>query len=121
MDAARVFRERGKYKATSGEISAAASGKRNSAFGCSWWYEGQNPKDYIDRRVRQGITVGKSVVSSDGLVFNSLSDAARYLRENGYPKAKAYNISLAARGDMDYAYGRSWIFNVEDTEEEVCL
>lgn len=117
MNAAEDMRSRGEYKASSGDISSAAMGKTESACGCAWWYEGEEPKEYISRWIRQAVTTGKAVVSSDGMEFETLTYAANYLKDNGYPKAKAYNISLAARGDIRYAYGSSWEYKEKTMED----
>lgn len=69
MIAANAMRLRGEYKASSGDISSAANGNRHSACGCSWWYDGDDSKDYVSRWDRQSMTMGKLVMSSDGMIF----------------------------------------------------
>jgi hypothetical protein len=43
-----------------------------------------------------------------GQVFDSVSLAAKYLRENGWPKASHQPISSAVRMPLRTAYGFKW-------------
>lgn len=43
-----------------------------------------------------------------GVIFDCLQDAAKWLRENGRPKATQSNISSACTGNLKTAYGYRW-------------
>lgn len=51
-----------------------------------------------------------------GQVFASMSDAALWLRQNGWPKAIAAKICLACQGARTTAYGYAWAY----TERNAC-
>lgn len=42
------------------------------------------------------------------IIFNNLPEAARWLRENGYPKASGQNIHKCVHGLRNEAYGHTW-------------
>lgn len=44
------------------------------------------------------------------LTFGSFSDARKWLRDNGHPKAATPNLSLACRGKLKKAYGYTWLY-----------
>lgn len=52
----------------------------------------------------------RRVKSSLGEEFRSTSEAERWLRDNGYPKATAKAVSMVALGKRSFAYGRSWTY-----------
>lgn len=57
--------------------------------------------------------IGKSqkrtpVECSNGMVFESVMDAQRWLRLNGFPKAREGNVRSARDGRRNYAYGFTW-------------
>lgn len=55
------------------------------------------------------ITVEMTRLSDDFTMrFHSHREAARYLRENGFPRACHCNISVCCRGIRAYAYGAKW-------------
>jgi hypothetical protein len=49
-----------------------------------------------------------------GRPFFSCSEAARWLCENGHPKAERRSISRAAGGEMKSAYGYTWKFSKDE-------
>lgn len=52
----------------------------------------------------------KTVIRSDGVVFNSCREAARCLINDGFNNASHTNISAAARGKYKSAYGYGWAY-----------
>jgi len=63
---------------------------------------------------------GQSLTNGEIIMFNSIREASRWIRENTmYEKACHTNISKACRGKLDYIYGYKWfpeeefIFNSE--------
>lgn len=89
-------------------ISMCANGKINSAYGYSWWFTGNEEKEYISRYERSSISLGEPVIRSDGKIFSSAQDASRYMQKNGYPKADGWSIRQCCKGKQKTAYGYTW-------------
>jgi len=53
---------------------------------------------------------GVSVKSSCGMLFQSATYAAKWLMENGFPKAQNGNIIQNCKGKVKYAYGYKWSY-----------
>lgn len=54
----------------------------------------------------------KAVVCIDtGTRFDSIGDAVRWLRGNGHPSARDWNVGAVCRGERKVAYGLRWKFN----------
>lgn len=51
---------------------------------------------------------GKTVECSNGMTFEKLADAARWLKENGHPKASVQAIAKASSAKHRIAYGFGW-------------
>jgi hypothetical protein len=49
------------------------------------------------------------VATDKGEIFKSGKDAAKFLKENGYPTASRGNISSCINGKMKSCYGRKWV------------
>lgn len=82
------------------------------AYGYSWSYVGFPKKPaLVGRKVGANASrLVKSipVVSCRGEMFLSAADAARSMRDNGYPNAGQGNISRAIAQPNRSAYGRKW-------------
>ena len=83
-------------------ISAAANGKKGEAYGFAWWYEGDDAKEYVNHKKRMAASQMKKIERSDGVVYRSLTDAAKSV--NG----SIGNISVAARTCGLVRYGFTW-------------
>lgn len=59
----------------------------------------------------------KPVISSDGEVFSSVSNAARSLSKKMGTCISQGNISMCANGHRNNAYGRSWSYDITITPE----
>lgn len=59
----------------------------------------------------------KPVINSDGNVFSSLKEAAKFCRSNGYGKATESHISSCCNGGRHMAYGFSWSFEINKTPD----
>lgn len=70
-------------------------------------FVGVNNDERIEKLVE---AMAKPVVSSLGEYFVSVSDATRWLTENGHPSASATAISMCCRNIRSFAYGRAWSF-----------
>lgn len=108
-DAAKQLIAEGFKKALASVITVAANGKTESAYGYSWWRDGDSPKKYECRYDRASKTMGKAVIRSDGVTFQSLQKAANSVKDK-YPKASPVNISKVAHGERPVAYGYGWSF-----------
>lgn len=106
--AADWLNENGNPLALSGHVSACARGVRGSAYGYSWWYEGDDPKCYIPRYERLSITSSKGVSCSNGMIFRNTKKAEEWLKTQGFQKAHRSGIESAIRGDVLIAYGFTW-------------
>lgn len=58
---------------------------------------------------------GKPFSNSAGVRFDTRSEAVRWLKENGWPKASQGNLSSALNGTRDKAYGYEWKYECETT------
>jgi hypothetical protein len=65
-------------------------------------------KDKI--RQRQLAVVRDVVLCSSGKVFRCASDAEKWLRNNGFPKASNTAIGACCRGMRRSAYGFKWAY-----------
>lgn len=89
-------------------IYMCCTGRISSAHGYSWWYDGDDPKEYVAPADRRRTSRKRVIFCSNGMSFDCTSDAARWLRENGWPKASYIAINAALRGRNQSAYGLSW-------------
>lgn len=113
--AAEWLRLNGKPNARQGHISACARGERTAAYGLSWWYEGDSPKEYIPRYERLSDTSHKGVHCSNGMWFKTQKMAAAWVAENGNEKACQSAIGMACRGILKTAYGYEWKYGRRET------
>lgn len=90
--------------ASPGFISECCKGKYNAAYGFSWWNEGEQEKPHMTRGMAQMV----SVRCSNGMVFDSVSDAA--LWATGVKRKGTGRISEACRGVSKTAYGYEWSY-----------
>lgn len=113
------LRENGSHGARCAGISRAALGERKLAFGYAWSYTGvpmfdQDAAKEETRRLQSEAKRGKpaknvkAVRSSLGEEFSSAKLAAKWLRDNGYPKASNSAICAVINGRKKTAYGRTW-------------
>lgn len=113
-DAAFSMKKMGYLKAAGSQISECCSGNQKTAYGRAWSYESvpDHPKftgfDAIADACRRNYS--KKVFCSDGNVFPSASEAARYLRATGQPNASQGFISRSCRDPSCTAYGHRWSY-----------
>jgi len=107
-DAVRHMRNRG-IKTTSPTIHNAINGKCITAGGLRWGYV-ENDEIKIVDFVRK--TKFKKIQRSDGVLFNSLQEAAK---ETNKSPAAHKNISLCALGKTKTAYGYTWRYLDDST------
>ena len=58
---------------------------------------------------------GKPFSNSAGVRFDTHSEAVRWLKENGWPKASQGNLAAALSGSRSKAYGYEWQYECETT------
>ena len=102
-DAARIIGQRLGCTASQGNISMAARGERNEAYGYSWSYDTSSTPD-----APSGITASmKRIKCSNGMKFNSTMDATRWVK-SWRGKSSNQTITACARGITNTAYGFKW-------------
>jgi hypothetical protein len=62
------------------------------------------------RKTKEARGQTRPVACSNGMSFISTSSAARWLRENGYPKADCGNIVACCKGRYKHAHGYVWTY-----------
>ena len=86
-------------------LNAALSGKLKTCCGFSWSHnKGKIPK-FI-----QPNNLPKSIVCSNGMKFDSYTDAVKWLSNNGHPNACRSPIRYVCQGRRRKAYGFGWSF-----------
>src|SRR5699024_12031992 len=89
----------------SGPVVAVCRGRAKTAYGFRWKYKGSpapihQEKRGVKRRVRS--------IDIPGIVFDTVSDAVRYIAKTKNPKASSSSICKAASGKLKSAYGFRW-------------
>lgn len=111
VDASLWLRGLGHTKATSKRISACALGHSETAYGYAWSYNSvpEAPKmtwqELASSRKRE---VAKGVCCSNGMQFESVSEAILWLNSIGWTKASQGGMSSCLTGRTRTAYGYSW-------------
>lgn len=115
--AAKWMVDNGFPDATTGAISNAARGISKSSFGYSWWYEGDEPVEYICQSSRRRISLGRPVCCSNGMIFQSSVEAAAWVKSTGVMRVSRQSISNAANGVTSSSCGFSWWFVGDEPKE----
>lgn len=114
LDAEKHLRRNGFPKASLTAISKCASGIKHTAYGRAWSYLSPplHPvKTGGENRGQHNIRLfAKAVITNTGLQFPSVRHAARWLVENGYPRAAPVAISRSCKGISAFAYGFVWAY-----------
>lgn len=110
--AANFLKKNGYPKASHSAIQKVCKGRKHTAYGRAWSYDGFPPHpERVGNENRgewQKKHSGRPVVNSGGYYFLGMNAAARWLRENGHPKASRANISQCCNGKTKQAYGYNW-------------
>lgn len=108
--AALWMRENGYPMAAETAIGSAVRNSRRTAYGRTWWASNHQSRDLIQPRKLLALEQGKKIMRDDGMIFPSVSHAARYIaEEQGRPVTRA-NISNCANGRIKTSYGHKWRF-----------
>ena len=114
-DATRHLNLNGYPSAVGSNIGSCCNGRQSFAYGRAWSFFGipDHPAEtkWAEVNARKVMErCSKHVFSSKGEKFNSVADAVRHLRSNGYPSASQGTISRAVKmGSV--SYDRSWSFS----------
>jgi hypothetical protein len=104
IEAVSFLRSNGYPTASRGNISACINRKQKTAYGRTWCKHGEVPEPYVRLADRVGKAKSKPVVRSDGVSFQSASEAARCIG------GTQGNISMVCRGERTKAYGYGWAY-----------
>lgn len=108
--AVRWLRENGHPKAVAPNIATCCKGENVSAYGFSWSHVGRPEHPNLSPSQLTAKAISKPIGTTCGMSFESQTSAAKWLKENGFPKAKQGNISTSALSDGRTAYGYKWVF-----------
>lgn len=106
LDAEMWIKKQGWPKASRSAICNCCKGNINTAYGYSWWYQGDNERKFINRGGRSG----RSVKCSNGMEFKTMSEAGRWLRNQGFPRANKNGIYNACSGKFKKYRGYEWSY-----------
>lgn len=115
-EASRELRSNGFPSASSGTIGRAIRTKGVS-YNRMWSFSPMEIKECMSSKESFISKVSKKIRSSDGLFFNSIKEAADFLRANGYPNADRSEISRCITNPKKKSYGRSWSKVDEDGDQ----
>lgn len=96
---------------TKRKISESLSGEKNGFYGKTHTNETKNIISQYQNKNKKSIAMMDSITEEIIIIFNSISDAKRYIIENtNYKKADDSAISKCARGICSIIYGYKWKF-----------
>lgn len=85
----------------------------NVVMGGSYGMSGRKfDREVVDKRSKKCM---KPVINSDGVIFQSLKDAAAHMRKIGFSNATEAHISSCCKGNRHVAFGFSWSFDTSKT------
>lgn len=90
-------------------INSCAAGKHNSAYGFTWWRDGDAPREYIDPKDRRAKSFSVPVKTECGLYFASMVEAEDFLRIKR-PTATKSGICPCCKGKRDSYLGYKWSY-----------
>lgn len=103
-------RSEGHNRATVSAISWCADGRYNSMYGYAWWWEGDEPKEYVPPAVGRDDFKKKSVRCIDnGMIFDSIQEAAIWVG-HGRVASTSSKIGMCCNGLRGSAYKHRWEF-----------
>lgn len=111
--AAEWLQANGWPKASRVNISGTCLGKVGSAYGRTWWYEGDEPKEYIPHYDRLSITRSKTVLCSNGMIFRNVHEAGQWMHSQGRGRHAEKQIWKCLNGKVGSAHGLIWKYEAE--------
>lgn len=106
-EAAKNMRARGHNNATESHISSCCNKKRHVAYGVSWSFGSVAPV-LIDAKSKVNEQRLRAVKSSDGMIFQSVSEAASWVRTIIGVKCGTSDISRCCNGKRSFCAGLKW-------------
>lgn len=107
-EAAKFCRLMGYDRATESHISSCCNESRHVAYGYTWSFDVSKTPKLIDASRKVNEARLRPVISSNGTEFNSVSDAAKWVRDNIGVKCGTSDISRCCSGKRKYCGGLSW-------------
>lgn len=98
-------------------ISACCRGLKKSGYGFAWWFDGDEPREYISRGKRISESRKIPIIRSNGMRFDSAMSAVEWLESKGI-KAAHGNIGGVCKGKKHMAYGYSWWYEGDNPKPE---
>lgn len=92
----------------SNSILKCAHGSSFSAYGFSWWFKGDPPKEYVHPKERSRSSTVRMVFCENGMSFPSPNDAIIWLKSCGVEAKAPSAILHACRGVSKSSYGYKW-------------
>lgn len=106
-EAAQNMRKRGHESATESHISSCCNGKRHVAYGFSWSF-GSTAPIWVDAKSKVNEKRLRAVQSSNGMVFPSVSEAAKWVRIELGVNCGTSGISRCCNGKRSFCAGLKW-------------
>lgn len=105
-DACNFLNSIGKITKGNSALSNCANGKTSSAYGFVWSFD----NSAFGKEAPNTNNEKKQVKCSNGMVFNSISEAGEWVYNSGMSKSKRTrsNISSCCLGNLGSAYGLHW-------------
>lgn len=113
--AAKYLRSNGYPKASHAAIQKCCKGIKHTAYDRAWSYDNhpKHPERVGNRNRGQWQIKNESIAVETlcGMKFVSMQGAARFLKDNGWPKAIIQPISFCCKGKRKNAYGYKWRYS----------
>lgn len=109
-DAAIAMRAAGHVNATESHISSCCNGKRHVAYGYSWSFNIEQKPELKDPSWFANEGRRRRVKASNGMVFESVSCAASWIRQSLKVKCGTSDISRCCNGRRNLCGGLSWSY-----------
>lgn len=108
----------GVTKAHKEGISACCRGLKKSGYGFAWWFDGDEPKEYVSRGKRISDYRKIPICCSNGMWFDSAMSAVEWLATQGIMAAHG-NIGNVCKGKLHMAYRYSWWYEGDEPKPEM--
>jgi len=110
-EAAAYLRSIGHHKATEAHISSCCKGARHVAFGFSWSMDTNRVPSLIDASSKVNEKTRRRVIASNGIIFDSVTVAADWVRSELNIKCGTSDISRCCNGKRKLCGGLEWKYS----------
>lgn len=104
------MQSRGYAKATESHISSCCTGKRHVAYGFSWSFDVSSIPEKKDHSWFVNEKKRRKVLASNGMIFDSVTDAANWVRNDLLIKCGTSDISRCCKGKRKLCAGLGWSY-----------